>query len=213
MRLYDSLGTTNQNKMPSTPATTTSGTLTTAQMQFQQQQRWNITKLKQSRNYYRGEDTRSPQEYKFSKFNVEQSWNPVNNYIYGPTANSIYNNPSEKETHRKFERILNHNSLSNREKGEKKMVGGGGGGGFDRDRDFGELEKDFLGKTRNRGEKTSSRRLLGEFVNNEAPKLCDHAINDYLSDSQKMRYCTPLESYVSTGRDMVSSNLDQIISK
>lgn len=171
----------------------------------QQQQRWNLTKLKQSKNYYRGEDTKNAQDYKFAKFNAEQSWNPVNNYIYGPTVNSIYNNPSEKETHRKLERILNTNSLNNNNNNREKGVGSERKvGGFDKDRDFAEFEKDFLGKSKGRGDRALNRKLLGEFMNNEAPKLCDHTINDYQTESTKMRYCTPLESYVSTGRDMVS---------
>lgn len=199
LRLYDSLGTSNQNKPQSTSTTSQ-----TQQLHQQQQQllRWNITKLKQSKNYYRGEDTKNSQDYKLSKFNIEQSWNPVNNYVYGPTVNSIFNSPSEKETHRKLERILNTNA-----KGSERRIGGGGGG-FDRERDLIEFEKDFLGKTASKGlrggDKTLNRKLLGEFINNEAPKLCDHTINDYQTESTKMRYCTPLESYVSSGRDMVS---------
>lgn len=197
MRLYDSVGTFNQNKLSSTPPTT----IGQPPIQQPHQQRWNLTKLKQTKNYYRGEDTKIPQEYKFSKFNMEQSWNPVNNYIYGPTVNSLYNNQAEKETHRKLERILNINSLNNRERGgsERKI----GFSGYDKDRDIVEFEKDLLNKAKNRGDKMSNRKLLGEFTNNEAPKICDHAINDNLPESTKMRYCTPLESYLSTARDMV----------
>lgn len=149
---------------------------------------------------------------------MEQSWNPVNNYIYGPTVNSIYNqqekeattssttlssSSSSSSTHRKLERILNINSINNRDR--DRMAG-------ERDRgdkgnkmlDGMEHERDSYGRIKSRPEKTSSnRRLLGEFLNNEAPKLCDHAINDYQSESIKMRHCTPLESYISTGRDMV----------
>lgn len=193
MRIYDSVGTLNQNKLPSTPPTI--GVPPT------QQQRWNLTKVKQTKNYYRGEDTKNSQDYKFSKFNMEQSWNPVNNYIYGPTVNSIYNNQAEKETHRKLERILNINSLSNRERvGSERKIGGSSP---DRDRDMAEFEKDLFNKVKNRGDKASNRKLLGEFTNNEAPKICDHAINDNQPDSTKMRHCTPLESYISTGRDLV----------
>jgi len=206
MRLYDSIGTQNQNKLQSTPSTLGMS----LQQHQQQQQRLNITKLKQNKNYYRGEDTKNPYDYKNYKFNMEQSWNPVNNYIYGPTVNSIYNQQPDKETstHRKLERILNINSINNRDRdrGEQRER--------DRDRDRVdkgnkivdgmEYEKDSYGKMKNRPEKSSSnRRLLGEFINNEAPKLCDHAINDYQAESIKMRHCTPLESYISTGRDMV----------
>lgn len=191
MRLYDSVGTQNHNKLQSTSPTVG---LSLPQHQ-QQQQRFNITKLKQSRNYYRGEDTKNPYDYKGNKFNMEQSWNPVNNYIYGPTVNSVYNQQDkEVQTHRKLERILNINSANSR----------------DRDRDKNKItdehEKDFFGKMKNRPEKDrhTNRKLLGEFFNNEAPRLCDHAVEEYRVDSIKKRFCTPLESYVSTGRDMVS---------
>lgn len=120
---------------------------------------------------------------------MEQSWNPVNNYIYGPTVNSVYNQQDkEAQTHRKIERILNINGGNNRDRDKHKTNE--------------EHEKDFFGKVKNRPEKSSNRKLLGEFINNEAPRLCDHAIDDYRVDSVKKRYCTPLESYVSTGRDM-----------
>lgn len=199
MRLYDSIGTLNQNKLPSTPPTT----IGVPPIQQQHQQRFNLTKLKQVKNYYRGEDTKNPQDYKFGKFNMEQSWNPVNNYIYGPTVNSIYNNQAEKETHRKLERILNINNMGNRERFGSERKIGNGISGFDRDRDMAEFEKDLINKAKNRGDKASNRKLLGEFTNNEAPKICDHAINENQADSTKMRHCTPLESYISTGRDMV----------
>lgn len=186
MRLYDSLGTSNHNKLQSTPSTIGM----TLQQHQQQQQRLNVTKLKQSRNYYRGEDTKNPLDYKSYKFNMEQSWNPVNNYIYGPTVNSLYNQPDkETSTHRKLERILNINSVSSRDRDKNKIND--------------EHEKDFYGKTKNRPDKSSNRKLLGEFINNEAPRLCDHAVEEYRADSIKKRFCTPLESYVSTGRDMV----------
>ena len=187
MRLYDSYGTQNQNKLQSTAPTVS----LTLQQHHQQQQRLNVTKLKQIRNYYRGDDTKNPYDYKSYKFNMEQSWNPVNNYIYGPTVNSVYNQPDkETQTHRKLERILNINSINNRDREKHKSNGD-------------EHEKDFYGKVKNRPDKNSNRKLLGEFINNEAPRLCDHAIDDYRSESTKKRFCTPLESYVSSARDMV----------
>lgn len=129
---------------------------------------------------------------------MEQSWNPVNNYIYGPTVNSVYNQQDkEAQTHRKLERILNINSVNSRDRER------------DRDRDKHKVnddhEKDFFGKVKNRPDKSSNRKLLGEFINNEAPRLCDHAVEEYRAESTKKRFCTPLESYVSTGRDMVSA--------
>lgn len=50
------------------------------------------------------------------------------------------------------------------------------------------------------------RKLLLEIYDNESPKLCDHsALED--ATSRKTRPCSPLESYVSTGNDMVSRTL------
>jgi len=207
MRLYDSAGTQNANKLQQ--SATTSATILSLQQHQQQQQRFNVTKLKQTRNYYRGEDTKNPYDYKSYKFNMEQSWNPVNNYIYGPTVNSVYNQQDkEAQTHRKLERILNINSINSR---DREKIGGGGGGsvgvggkGSESSRDGGDFDKaaDF-GKMKNRPDKLSNRKSLGEFVNNEAPRLCDHAIDEFRVDSIKKRHCTPLESYISTGRDMV----------
>jgi hypothetical protein len=214
MRLYDSVGTQNLNKLQSTPATIGMS----LQQHQQQQQRLNITKLKQTKNYYRGEDTRTPHEYKSYKFNMEQSWNPVNNYIYGPTVNSVYNQQpqqqqqqqQDKEAHRKLERILNINSVNNRDRDKDKDRDRDKGGGGSGSKLLPDAEHDSYGRVRSRPDKsaTSNRRLLGEFINNEAPKLCDHAINDYQSESIKMRHCTPLESYISTGRDMVCTAVD-----
>lgn len=55
------------------------------------------------------------------------------------------------------------------------------------------------------------RRLMLEIYDYETPKLCDHtAIGSGVSGSSalmggnKQRPCSPLESYVSTGRDLVS---------
>jgi hypothetical protein len=197
MRLFDSVGSQhlqhqqqlnqNQNKLQSTVAPSSS--ILSLQQHQQQQQRFNMTSMKQTRKYYQGEDTKNPLDYKSSRFNMEQSWNPVNNYIYGTSMQSVYNQPErEVSTHRKLERILNINANVR----EKERV-----------KDVEYTDRDAWGKVKNRPEKSSSRRLLGEFINNEAPRLCDHAIDFYDSESSKKRYCTPLESYISTGRDMV----------
>jgi hypothetical protein len=191
MRLFDSVGSQqlnqNQNKLQSTVAPSSS--ILSLQQHQQQQQRFNMTNMKQTRNYYQGEDTKNPLDYKNSRFNMEQSWNPVNNYIYGTSMQSVYNQPErEVSTHRKLERILNINANVR----EKERI-----------KDVEYTDRDAWGKVKNRPEKSSSRRLLGEFINNEAPRLCDHAIDFYDSESSKKRYCTPLESYISTGRDMV----------
>jgi hypothetical protein len=195
MRMFDSLGTQSSSKLQSTA----SSVGMTLQQHQQQQQRLNITKLKQSKNYYRGEDTKNPYDYKSYKFNMEQAWNPVNNYIYGPTINSIYNQQSQQDkdtqTHKKLERILNINNINNRDRDSKNMKAS--------ENNNGDNERDFFGKIKNRPEKQSSRKMLGEFFDNESPRLCDHAIEEFRVDSVKRRTCSPIESYVSTGRDMV----------
>lgn len=192
LRLFDSAGTQNPSKLSSTPSSVGISLL----QHQQQQQRLNISKLKQSKNYYRGEDTKNPYDYKNYKFNLEQAWNPVNNYIYGPAINSVYNHQALQDKdvmiHRKLERILNTNNINNREKEKDREVKFGKDG-----------QPENFGKPKFRQEKVTDRKLLGEFHDNEAPKLCDHAIDDYLVDSVKRRTCSPLESYVSTGRDMV----------
>lgn len=212
MRLFDSVGTgSNQYQQANNPnkvQSTTSQQGLTLQQHQQQQQRYNLTNFKQTRMYYQGEDTKNPSDYRSSRFNMEQSWNPVNNYVYGVSMQSVYNQPEkESQTHRKLERILNINA-NVREKNEQRMRGGGGGhvvSSGANDVEF--FERDAWGKVKNRHEKSqsqsSNRRLLGEFLNNEAPRLCDHAIDFYDTDSVKKRYCTPVESYISTGRDMV----------
>lgn len=47
----------------------------------------------------------------------------------------------------------------------------------------------------------TNRKLIGEFYDNEAPKLCDHTALEQ-PDGKGGRGCTPLESYISTGSDM-----------
>lgn len=192
MRLYDSAGTSNPNKLQTTPSSIAISLL----QHQQQQQRYNVTKLKQSRNYYRGEDTKNPYDYKNYKFNLETAWNPVNNYVYGPTINSVYNQQQDKDdmTHKKIERILNRDKERGRNDRERE-----------RERERGKhSEDDGHGIVKTRPDKPTNRKLLGEFYDNQSPKLCDHAINEYNVDSIKRRTCSPLESYVSTGRDMVS---------
>lgn len=204
MRLYDSAGTSQHQSKPQS----TQPSLTLQQHQ-QQQQRYNLTSLKPSRLYYQGEDTKNPLDYRSSKFNMEQSWNPVNNYIYGVSMQSVYNQP-ERETpsHRKLERILNINGNVKEQQQQHQKSRSGGGGGSDIDSfdgwSVGGNSKPSKSSNREKSSHTSNRRLLGEFLNNEAPRLCDHAVDFYDADSVKKRFCSPVESYISTGRDMVS---------
>lgn len=168
MRLYDSVGSLNLDK--SQPA---SPNIELSVHQHQQlQQRMNNSVInsvheraeikesnnlslfvRQNRSYFKDEKSDS----KGYKFNMEQSWNPVNNYIYGPAVQSIYNQLRKEESLKKGDRTLNTNLGSSR----------------DRERDKNKISDDFS-KTKNRPEKhysSSHRKLLGEFINNETPRL------------------------------------------
>lgn len=84
---------------------------------------------------------------------MEQSWNPVNNYIYGAAVNSVYGQLKKEDNLKKLERVSNTNTGNSR----------------DRERDKVKINDDFSNsKTRNR---LSHRKLLGEFFNNETPRM------------------------------------------
>ncbi|KAG4071236.1 hypothetical protein HA402_008971 [Bradysia odoriphaga] len=46
----------------------------------------------------------------------------------------------------------------------------------------------------------SSRKLIAEHYDNETPRLCDHSLLE--NSANRMRPCSPLESYVSSSKDM-----------
>lgn len=161
-------------------------------------------------SYYTGVN----QNGKSLKINVDNVWNPVDQYIYGPTVNSIFNQPpptapSDGVRGRGNSAYSSSGSQDkySKHKGGKSDIGAGNyvqsvrhgkdsSGGYD-------LAKDHGRKDRGSSKSAyGSRRLMAEFFDNEAPKLCDHMTLE--SKGHRMRPCTPLESYVSTGRDLVS---------
>lgn len=171
-----------------------------------------------SGNYYYS--AQNPMYGKHVKVNVDNVWNPVDTYIYGPTQNSIFAQPDQHQKYgsQKLEKFAN-------------LIGGGGGGGGG--------SKETTGHKGGGGEKigyttttttttsadmsggrsggaagnsaakksqkfnANSRRLISELYDNETPRLCDH--NFLEQNGNRMRPCSPLESYVSSARDMVIS--------
>lgn len=154
------------------------------------------------------------------RVNIDNAWNPVDTYIYGPTQSSVFNQENKYSGYQ----------------------GGGPGGGSTGSAGSGKTisgVKDSLnyissGKSskevsaaavvssdRNSAVALMStkgkRRLMLEIYDYETPKLCDHtAIGSGVSGSSavmggnKQRPCSPLESYVSTGRDLVSKSKHSI---
>lgn len=203
-------------------------------------------------NYYY-----SPQNPIYGKnvrVNIDNVWNPVDTYVYGPTQNSIFNgNPEHKlninsvgvnvggststSTSQKFDKfgiglssvatvanpketlnfminrnekigsstIGHNNNNNNRDRdsnsvttvtldGRQRHLGGGGGS-----------STSSIYSTSKMPKYSTSRKLIAEHYDNETPRLCDHSL---LNDGEnKMRPCSPLESYVSTSRDMVRNLL------
>ncbi|XP_021696516.1 uncharacterized protein LOC5563894 [Aedes aegypti] len=138
--------------------------------------------------------------------NIDNVWNPVDQYIYGPTVNSIFNQPQMPQ-----HPSQQHHSGSSGGFGmsnEKGLVYGGaqhdkpskGKGPKDGSRHGkdNEVFKDHGGSGRKSSR--SNRRMVAEFYDNQSPKLCDHVSLE--SKGNRMRPCTPLESYVSTGSDL-----------
>lgn len=190
-------------------------------------------------NYYYS--PQNPIYGKNIKVNIDNVWNPVDTYVYGPTPNSVFNSNQEHK-------------LSNSGSGS----GGSSGGGGVLPQKFDKFiiglsstagssnQKETLNFMTNRNEKSglstvhnrdsigvtssvtldgrqrhlgggssstyatskmpkhlTSRKLIAEHYDNETPRLCDHSL---LNDGDnKMRPCSPLESYVSTSGDMVSN--------
>lgn len=158
------------------------------------------------------------------RVNIDNAWNPVDTYIYGPTQASVFNQ-------------------ENKYSGYQGGAGGGGGGaasgagkqlgGIKDSLNYistGKSSRDGSGSGASAAAVLSSdknsqsavslmstkgkRRLMLEIYDYETPKLCDHtAIGSGVSGSSalmggnKQRPCSPLESYVSTGRDLVSGKV------
>lgn len=179
----------------------------------------NVNSSVTSSNYYY--NAQNPIHGKQIKVNIDNVWNPVDSYIYGPTQNSIFNQQDHKfrglspQNSEKFgnsltsakETTLNYaGNIAKTEKtgygttsadmsgrssgGSGSGVGSGGTGGSSRS-----------GGTTKFQKYVNSRKLIAELYDNETPRLCDHSLLEEIG--KRMRPCSPIESYVSTARDMV----------
>ncbi|KAL9905570.1 uncharacterized protein ACN2A1_005348 isoform 2-T2 [Glossina fuscipes fuscipes] len=156
-------------------------------------------------NYYY-----SPQNPKLGKnlrVNIDNAWNPVDTYVYGPTQSSIFNQENKYSGYQmggggkqpsgngisSVKDTLNYISSKNFK--ETAHVGAGGSGGS------GVGEKNPIALMSTKGK----RRLMLEIYDYETPKLCDHtAVSNHGNTIgyNRLRPCSPLESYVSSGRDL-----------
>lgn len=186
-------------------------------------------------NYYYS--PQNPIYGKNIKVNIDNVWNPVDSYIYGPTQNSIFNQPNNKfgggaMASQKFEKFSNgiaggggsggvggdgvkdtYNYVTSNVMrttstgtGNRRDGGSSNGGGYRDGMTASTTANSIDGGSNSRGIGTSkhstSRKLIAEHYDNETPRLCDHSLLE--NSANRMRPCSPLESYVSTSKDMVS---------
>lgn len=182
-------------------------------------------------NYYYS--PQNPIYGKNIKVNIDNVWNPVDSYIYGPTQNSIFNQPNNKfgggaMASQKFEKFSNgiagggggggdgvkdtYNYVTSNVKDVKTTSGAGnrrdgGGSGYRDGMTTSTTTNSIDGASRGIGtskpsKHSTSRKLIAEHYDNETPRLCDHSL--LANSANRMRPCSPLESYVSTSKDMVS---------
>jgi len=150
--------------------------------------------------------------------NVDNVWNPVDSYIYGPTSNSIFNDkiPYGPGQAQKFDKY--GNGLSVKEtfnyianvKYQHPYTGSNNAVSKDGYEGSTSVSPDIApqraggvsgGTSKKTLNNNNNRKLLVEVYDNEAPKLCDHSALEELG--YRTRPCSPFESYVSSGRDMV----------
>lgn len=183
-------------------------------------------------NYYYS--PQNPIYGKNIKVNIDNVWNPVDSYIYGPTQNSIFNQPNNKfggsaMASQKFEKFSNgiagggdgvkdtYNYVTNNVKDGKTTSAGSGyrkdggninnSGGYRDGVTMSTTANSIDGGSRGMGtskpsKHSTSRKLIAEHYDNETPRLCDHSLLE--NSANRMRPCSPLESYVSTSKDLVS---------
>ncbi|XP_035784702.1 uncharacterized protein LOC118462806 [Anopheles albimanus] len=151
--------------------------------------------------------TAGNQNGKSIKINVDNVWNPVDQYIYGPTVNSVFNQPpptapTDGSNRGRGGYGATQDKYSKHRGGKSELGTGNYVQSVRHGKEPSELSKDHARKDRFSGKSASgpTRRLMAEFYDNEAPKLCDHMTLD--GKGHRMRPCTPLESYVSTGQDL-----------
>lgn len=149
-------------------------------------------------NYY--STMQNPFNGKNYKFNVDNVWNPVDTYIYGPTSNTIFNQNDKIDmlpsANQKFQKFTNNMLNSKYQPNPAENSSGY------KDKDRSDKQNHIDGNSGKKTKNSSTRKLIGEFFDNEAPKLCDHTALE--ASDMRTRPCSPLESYVSLGKDMVS---------
>lgn len=157
---------------------------------------------------------------KKTKVNIDNVWNPVDNYIYGQTPSSVFNQenkfssapvqvtppmmPTRPARGNMFDNIRDPisilaklNKMSERDRDPSTVPTAAAAASRQRER---EREREAERVRTLRG--SQNRKLIVELYDNETPRLCDH---NFLEDNKKqMRPCSPLESYLSTSKDMVS---------
>ncbi|XP_055843991.1 uncharacterized protein LOC129910587 [Episyrphus balteatus] len=227
LRMWDSYGTYVPIKMTTTTTTVpphSSSTLQQNKYNTNTNSNNNNNVVNQTNNY--GNYYYSPQNPKFGKnirVNIDNAWNPVDTYIYGPTQSSIFNQENKyggylQQQQQKFpgggggassgngltsvKESLNYIANTRFDKNSKDAAAMGvdlkGGGGAAATSGLGTLGNGGGGGS---GIGKNKRRLMLEIYDYETPKLCDHTAITSIG-GHKLRPCSPLESYVSAGRDL-----------
>lgn len=225
MRIWDSVGSSISSIKTTAPVSATTPSNRHSNIN-------NMNNTVTSSNYYYS--PQNPIYGKNIKVNIDNVWNPVDSYIYGPTQNSIFNQPNNKfggsaMASQKFEKFSNgiaggggdgvkdtYNYVTNNVKdvkttsvgaGSRRDGGGSGGLGYRDGMTTSTTANSIDGGSRGIGtskpsKHSSSRKLIAEHYDNETPRLCDHSLLE--NSANRMRPCSPLESYVSTSKDLVS---------
>lgn len=229
LRMWDSYGTYVPIKQVTTLSPSSASSSTVGHLQLQQQGgkqplqnviNSNNNNNNNVNNSYGGNYYYSPQNPKYGKsirVNIDNAWNPVDTYIYGPTQSSVFNQENKYGGYFQknpngggsglvsgVKESFNYIANSRFDKTSRARNRGGGGGAGDRSKTSSsdqDLDMEYIQQINERGSK-SKRKLMLEIYDYETPKLCDHTA----IGGQKLRPCSPLESYVSTGRDLVSAS-------
>lgn len=187
LRIWDSSGSYVRTTSPSSISSTRSGSSSSGSN--------GSSTTSSSNNYYYS--PQNPLHGKHIKVNIDNIWNPVDTYIYGPTQNSIFNQAEQKYgglSPQKYEKFGNALSSSSGGKENGKIEKNG------YSTTSGDMTAGRSSTTKSQ-RYSNSRRLIAELYDNETPRLCDHSLLE--ENGNRMRPCSPLESYVSTARDLV----------
>lgn len=222
LRMWDSIGTYSNAKSSSSANTINAINVINANANANNWHSPDQSNVTENKYYY---SAHNPIYGKKTKVNIDNVWNPVDDYIYGPTQNNVFNQENKftsapaqvtppmmptrpvrggsnyletikdplsflanmklNKYHEKEHTTLptaSSSSLANRRDRERE-----------RER---ELERAKLMKG------SQNRKLIVELYDNETPRLCDHNLLE--ENKKQMRPCSPLESYISLSKDMVS---------